>query len=54
MFGSCTWTLYIVLIVDPGIKNEEGYSAYDDGVKAGIFIKLLTINSLFYSYLFLN
>lgn len=29
----------VVLMCDPGIKVEEGYDAYDDGVKEDIFIK---------------
>lgn len=27
------------VIVDPGIKVEKGYTAYEDGLKAGIFVK---------------
>jgi len=29
----------VVVMCDPGIKVEEGYSAYDDGVKKDVFIK---------------
>ncbi|KAG9298864.1 hypothetical protein G9A89_015885 [Geosiphon pyriformis] len=29
----------VVLIVDPGIKVENGYSVYDDGVEKGLLIK---------------
>eukprot|EP01136_Pigoraptor_vietnamica_P014105 Opistho-1_new@55911 len=28
-----------VVIVDPGIKNEAGYPAYDDGLKQDVFIR---------------
>ena len=31
-----------VVIVDPGIKAEKGYPAYDRGMKADIFIKDVT------------
>eukprot|EP00118_Oscarella_pearsei_P028778 m.2900 g.2900 ORF g.2900 m.2900 type:complete len:913 (+) comp8961_c0_seq1:1487-4225(+) len=30
---------HYVVIVDPGIKSENGYKSYVDGVRAGIFIK---------------
>ncbi|CAG8839066.1 227_t:CDS:2, partial [Racocetra persica] len=30
---------HYVVIVDPGIKIENGYWAYEEGVKRGIFIK---------------
>lgn len=30
---------HTVTIIDPGIKKEPGYAAYDDGVKDDIFIK---------------
>ena len=29
----------IVVITDPGIKNEKGYQPYDDGLQADIFLK---------------
>jgi alpha-glucosidase len=29
----------VVLMCDPGIKEEKGYEAYDDGVKKDVFIK---------------
>ena len=29
----------VVVIVDPGIKIEDGYGIYEDGLKEGIFIK---------------
>ena len=29
-----------VVIVDPGIKNEQGYPAYDQGLKENAFIKV--------------
>lgn len=29
----------VVVMCDPGIKTEEGYEAYDDGVKKDVFIK---------------
>lgn len=29
----------VVTIVDPGLKQEEGYAAYDDGVEKNIFLK---------------
>ena len=31
---------FVVVIIDPGIKVEDGYSAYDDGIKMDIFIKV--------------
>lgn len=31
-----------VVIIDPGIKNENGYPAYDQGLKENAFIKVLT------------
>jgi alpha-glucosidase (family GH31 glycosyl hydrolase) len=31
-----------VMIVDPGIKIDKGYPAYDRGLKADIFIKDVT------------
>lgn len=30
---------HVVIMCDPGIKVEEGYDAYDDGVKQDVFIK---------------
>jgi len=30
---------HVVLMCDPGIKIEDGYKAYDDGVKQSVFIK---------------
>lgn len=30
---------HYVVITDPGIKNENGYKPYDDGVNAGVFIR---------------
>jgi alpha-glucosidase (family GH31 glycosyl hydrolase) len=30
---------HYVVIVDPGIKNETGYAAYDEGLKSNSFIK---------------
>ena len=30
----------VVVIIDPGIKAETGYSPYDEGVQMGIFIKV--------------
>lgn len=30
---------HVVVMCDPGIKVEEGYDAYDDGVKKNVFIK---------------
>ena len=32
--------IFIVVIIDPGIKVETGYTAYDDGIKMDIFIKV--------------
>lgn len=29
----------MVVIVDPAIKQEQGYAPYEDGVKQGIFLK---------------
>jgi len=29
----------VVIMCDPGIKIEEGYKAYDDGIKSDVFIK---------------
>jgi len=29
----------VVLILDPGIKIDPGYPAYDEGIKRDIFIK---------------
>ncbi|OZJ07017.1 hypothetical protein BZG36_00010 [Bifiguratus adelaidae] len=31
---------HIVMIIDPGIKVEEGYRAYDEGIKRGVFCRL--------------
>ena len=31
-----------VVIVDPGIKVDKGYPAYDRGIEADIFIKDIT------------
>jgi len=31
-----------VVIVDPGIKVDKGYPAYDRGLKADIFVKDIT------------
>ncbi len=30
---------HVVVMCDPGIKVEEGYKAYDDGVKENVFLK---------------
>ncbi len=30
---------HVVVMCDPGIKIEEGYKAYDDGIKEDVFIK---------------
>ncbi|MBI3234241.1 MAG: glycoside hydrolase family 31, partial [Bacteroidetes bacterium] len=30
---------HLVVIVDPGIKKEKGYSAYEDGLKNDVFLK---------------
>ncbi len=30
---------HVVIMCDPGIKIEEGYEAYDDGIKKDVFIK---------------
>ena len=35
---------YVVVIIDPGIKTEQGYSAYDDGMKEDIFLKVYSVN----------
>ena len=40
---------FLVVIIDPGIKVENGYSAYEDGIKMDIFIKVSV--SLFIGYL---
>ena len=32
---------FSVVIVDPGIKMESGYAPYEDGLKMGIFIKVI-------------
>ena len=40
---------FLVVIIDPGIKVENGYNAYDDGIKMDIFIKVSV--SLFIGYL---
>ena len=32
-----------VVIVDPGIKNENGYTPYDQGLQANAFIKVRLI-----------
>ena len=37
--------IILVVIVDPGIKVESGYSAYDDGLKMDIFIKVTLIKN---------
>lgn len=29
----------VVVICDPGIKIEQGYAAYDDGIRKGVFLK---------------
>ena len=31
-----------VVIIDPGIKVEKGYPAYDDGLAMDVFIKVCT------------
>ena len=41
----------VVVIIDPGIKVESGYSAYDDGLKMDIFIKVTLINNSSFIYL---
>lgn len=33
--------LCLVMITDPGINIDKGYSPYDDGVEMDIFIKVL-------------
>jgi alpha-glucosidase len=30
---------HVVLILDPGVKVEEGYPAYEEGLKAGMFVQ---------------
>ncbi|RUS14681.1 hypothetical protein BC937DRAFT_93483 [Endogone sp. FLAS-F59071] len=30
---------HLIAIIDPGVKIEEGYTAYEDGLKRNIFIK---------------
>lgn len=30
---------HLITIIDPGVKIEEGYTAYDDALKRDIFIK---------------
>ena len=32
--------ILLVVIVDPGMKVEKGYSPYEDGIKMDIFIKV--------------
>ena len=32
----------VVPIIDPGVKREEGYSVYDDGLKSGVFCQGVT------------
>lgn len=34
--------MHFVVIVDPGIKVEKGYPAYEDGLKEDIFVKDVT------------
>lgn len=36
--------MYYVVIVDPGIKIEKGYPAYEQGLKDDIFVKDVTGN----------
>ncbi len=33
--------LFAVVVVDPGIKIDKGYSAYDEGINQDIFIKVV-------------
>ena len=33
----------LVVIIDPGIKTENGYSPYEDGLKMDIFVKVIII-----------
>ena len=35
-------SMHYVVIVDPGIKVDKGYSAYDQGLKDDIFVKDVT------------
>ena len=35
----------LVVIIDPGIKTEKGYSAYDDGLKMDVFVKVYVSNN---------
>ena len=35
-------SMHYVVIVDPGIKVERGYSSYDQGLKDDIFVKDVT------------
>lgn len=35
-------SMHYVVIIDPGIKVDRGYSAYDQGLKEGIFVKDVT------------
>ena len=37
-------SMHYVVIVDPGIKVDKGYSAYDQGLKDDIFVKDVTGN----------
>ena len=43
--------IILVVIIDPGIKVESGYSAYDDGLEMDIFIKVTLINNNSFIYL---
>ena len=37
------WSLIVlVIIVDPGVKVDQGYSTYDNGMKLGVFIRVRT------------
>ena len=31
-----------MIIVDPGVKVDHGYSTYDNGMKLGVFIRVRT------------
>ena len=39
--------IHLVVIVDPGIKVDRGYKAYDDGISKGVFVKVSGIVSLY-------
>ena len=32
--------IFLVVIIDPGIKVDKGYKTYDNGLEMGVFIRV--------------